>query len=544
MGNKIVVLVLAGFLFASPLHAEVAAPVAQSSSGNQSPVINTGGDATVNYGLNEEKLKAILQEREDNLVRKLRAAGSDEQERRLLEEQLKGVQAQKDDLKKSLEEEIARRKAADKALTEMKGQLPDTRIAEGKKSLEQGDTKAAEQVFDEVVDKEGKHVALAAYQSGQLAEGRLDYAKAMRQYRKAVTLEEDKPDYLLAAGKMARTVADYGHAQEWLERLLKMREAEGKNDLTLAYAVHEVADVYYFQSKYEQAEPLYKRSLEISEKTLGKDHPSVATTLNNLAELYQAQGKYAEAEPLYKRSLEISEKTLGKDHPDVAATLNNLAELYQAQGKYAEAAPLYKRSLEIYEKTLGKDHPDVATTLNNLAELYQAQGKYAEAAPLYKRSLEIYEKTLDKDHPWVATTKNNLANLYYQQKKYTEAEPLYKRSLEIKEKSLGKDHPLVAATLNNLAELYKTQGRYEEAEPLYKRSLEIYEKTLGKDHPDVATTLNNLAGLYYKQGKYKEAEPLYKRALAIFMAKLPAGHPNIKTVQRNYDDMKRKMESR
>jgi hypothetical protein len=48
--------------------------------------------------------------------------------------------------------------------------------------------KAAEQVFDEVVDKEGNSVALAAYQSGQLAEGRVDYAKAMRQYKKAVGL--------------------------------------------------------------------------------------------------------------------------------------------------------------------------------------------------------------------------------------------------------------------------------------------------------------------------------------------------------------------
>ena len=29
-------------------------------------------------------------------------------------------------------------------------------------------------------------------------------------------------------------------------------------------------------------------------------------------------GRYAEAEPLYRRSLEIREKQLGPDHPDVA----------------------------------------------------------------------------------------------------------------------------------------------------------------------------------------------------------------------------------
>ena len=47
--------------------------------------------------------------------------------------------------------------------------------------------------------------------------------------------------------------------------------------------------------------------------TRGNKHPDAATTLNNLAELYMQQGKYEEAEPLYKRSLEITEKSLGPD---------------------------------------------------------------------------------------------------------------------------------------------------------------------------------------------------------------------------------------
>jgi tetratricopeptide (TPR) repeat protein len=53
----------------------------------------------------------------------------------------------------------------------------------------------------------------------------------------------------------------------------------------------------------------------------------VATSLNCLAAVYQSQGKYAEAEPLYKRSLKIREKALGKDHPYVATSLNNLGLL-------------------------------------------------------------------------------------------------------------------------------------------------------------------------------------------------------------------------
>jgi len=85
---------------------------------------------------------------------------------------------------------------------------------------------------------------------------------------------------------------------------------------------------------------------------LGKDHPDVASSLNNLASLYQDQGRYAEAEPLYQRSLQISEIQLGKDHPDVATSLNNLAGLYQDQGRYSEATTLLTQGLNIQEDHL------------------------------------------------------------------------------------------------------------------------------------------------------------------------------------------------
>jgi tetratricopeptide (TPR) repeat protein len=59
--------------------------------------------------------------------------------------------------------------------------------------------------------------------------------------------------------------------------------------------------------------------------------------------LYYDQGRYGDAEPLYKRSLAIREKALGRDHPDVASSLNNLAALYRNQGRYADALPLVQR---------------------------------------------------------------------------------------------------------------------------------------------------------------------------------------------------------
>lgn len=242
-----------------------------------------------------------------------------------------------------------------------------------------------------------------------------------------------------------------------------------------------------------------------------------ATRLLNESAFYsEERGQYADAEPLYKQSLIIREKTLEPDHPDVAVSLNNLAAIYYTQGKYPEAEPLFKQSLAIRERVLGPDHPDVATGVNNLALLYKEQGKYAEAEPLYKRSLVIRENALGPEHPKVAIALNNLALLYKSQSRYTESETMYKRALTIDEKVLGPHHPDVAVGLNNLAGLYLAQDKYIEAELLYKRSLEIFEESLGPDHPKVAVVLENYAGFLRAMQRNAEAAEMEARVKAIW----------------------------
>lgn len=486
----------------------------------------------------EEELKKLRQQ-----ILELQASGSmaDDKQRQLLEAQLQAVQEHLTDIRESWKEEQLRRKAADEALDQMKCQMPDARIEKAQVSLRQGDTKAAKETFAEVRKQAGKEAALAAHHEGKLAEGEVNYAEAMELYRTAVLLEKDNPDYLLAAGKMAHKLAEYKQAQEWLERLLELREAEGKNDAALGDALGELAWLYKILDQYVAAESLYLRAVAVKEKVLGKDHPDVAEVLNGLAGLYRREGKYAEAEPLYRCALAVNEQTLGEDHPSVANTLNDLGVFCSEQDRLAEAEPLYLRSLWIREKYLGKEHLDVTESLSNLATLYRKQEKYKEAEVLYLRSIAIREAILGKEHPSVAFNINSLALLYREQEDYIRAEKLFLRSLSIYEKVFDRNHLGVAMTLNNLAEVYKIQGRHKESESFFNRAIQIREDKLGKDHADVANILRNMANLYRDQGRYAEAEPLFQRALSIMQAKLPAGHSRISGCQKDYDAMKEKM---
>jgi tetratricopeptide (TPR) repeat protein len=222
---------------------------------------------------------------------------------------------------------------------------------------------------------------------------------------------------------------------------------------------------YYLmqRTRYEKAEPLYRRALAILEKVLGPEHPDVVKALNNLALVYRAQGRYEEAEPLFQRALAIAEKALGPEHPNLGGGLSNLATLYRAQGRDEEAEPLLQRALAVTEKALGSEHPNVGTFLNNLAALYDAQGRYEEAEPLYQQALAIGEKTLGPEHPDLGIRLNNLAALYDAQGRYEEAEPLLQRALTIAEKVLGPEHPTVAIIKENYALLLSEMGRNAEA---------------------------------------------------------------------------------
>ena len=135
---------------------------------------------------------------------------------------------------------------------------------------------------------------------------------------------------------------------------------------------------------YLEAEKQYKAALKEAE-TFPLDDWRLTRTLGNLAENYRIQGKHVQAEPHFKRALEIDEQVYGSDHPNVASHLNNLAGNYQALGKLAEAEPLFKRAWTIWEKTLGPDNDLVLFALKRYVDLLHEMGRGAEAERLGAR---------------------------------------------------------------------------------------------------------------------------------------------------------------
>ena len=95
----------------------------------------------------------------------------------------------------------------------------------------------------------------------------------------------------------------------------------------------------YSQGKYAEALTIAEPYVNLARQRDGDAHIEFATAIAWMGSVLIAQGRYAEAEPLYRRSLGIHEKTLGPgEHPDIGTSLNNLAYLYFAQHQWARAA--------------------------------------------------------------------------------------------------------------------------------------------------------------------------------------------------------------
>src|SRR5438552_1688330 len=94
------------------------------------------------------------------------------------------------------------------------------------------------------------------------------------------------------------------------------------------------------EGRYGEARTVYLAALDEAEK-FGSSDRRLAESLNNLAAHYFHCGKYAQAEPLYRRALDLWKGLGSAERRDLAITMNNLAALYRVQSRYSEAEPLY-----------------------------------------------------------------------------------------------------------------------------------------------------------------------------------------------------------
>jgi tetratricopeptide (TPR) repeat protein len=172
---------------------------------------------------------------------------------------------------------------------------------------------------------------------------------------------------------------DFALAESNFQAALHRAEKFNTDDKIRATSYDNVADTKYKAGHYADAEPYYKKSIACLQRCVTRDalmkaaqqeqlklKRELISEMSDLADCYRAETKYVDAEQIYRQAVAI---TSGKDldaEVQKAIVKSRLGDVLSLQNRFDEAEKLYKECLQVFEKA----HNDRLTL--NLLENYDA----------------------------------------------------------------------------------------------------------------------------------------------------------------------------
>jgi tetratricopeptide (TPR) repeat protein len=171
------------------------------------------------------------------------------------------------------------------------------------------------------------------------------------------------PFCFYALGSIYAQQAQYEAALDNFKKAIDL----GKSDLPGQAAIA-IADIYIKQEKYDLALATYKEAIQQYTNLGSLIYPK-------MADLYFKIGKYQEAEELYRKSLERVPVR------EMSSIQFEIAQALQAQGKIQEAIEEYLKVTYLYSE----DNALAVKSLLRVAGIYEDKENFKEALNIYKR---------------------------------------------------------------------------------------------------------------------------------------------------------------
>ena len=246
----------------------------------------------------------------------------------------------------------------------------------------------------------------------------------------------DEAAELQRAGRVADAAGDYVRAERALLRASELFERGlGAEHPQVSSVKTALCNVYEHMGDYARALPFCEAAVDIAERAYGPRDVRVAVIVGNYALVCQELGRFQQAELLYSRALDIYGGA-GPTTREIPGALHSLGSLYFQAKDFARAEPLLLKSAKAAERILGPEDPGTANAYNTLGVLYAAMGKLDQAEAQLLRAIAILEKRLGPDHPHLASSYLNLGALYLRTGAIAGAIAAHARGADIEEKSL------------------------------------------------------------------------------------------------------------
>jgi tetratricopeptide (TPR) repeat protein len=382
-------------------------------------------------------------------------------------------------------------------------------------------------------------------------------------------------------------------AEECFKETLKevKKRKHSRDDLALVEG--RLADTLQMQDITEDSLPLYRKAVHQLEKAHGKDSELLMPDLMKIGQIFEAEREPKHAAKIYRRTLNISEKSEGSNSVSYADSLYRLGRTETMLGRTLKAQALFSQALGIvmaqseissrfallsflndYVDLLKKnEHPEKVLTSEFQTQLLkdplggttpatavapsewqkEVAARLARSSPpaqtelgaigtmpvspspsnfgsslppvpegqsqdFFKRMIAVDIKSLGPDNPVVANDLIALSSLFIAQERYSEAKPLLERALKIYRSVYDDDNILVKRTQQSIGEVSKQVENNQHGDILQAELPALPPIPLAAKNIEIARRLNELAFRTYAQGQVDEATTFYGWALASTVA--------------------------
>jgi eukaryotic-like serine/threonine-protein kinase len=295
---------------------------------------------------------------------------------------------------------------------------------------------------------------------------RSDSAAAEPLFRDALAMRRellgpDHPDIIESLSLYALNQQTLGKNAEaepmYREALAMTRRIRGEQHADVTSALQNLGGVLHAQGKVDEALQYLQEALARA-RTQAAAPLLTADIMAELAVLLKNMKRNADAEPMYRESLAIRQKTMG-DHPITASSHNNLGVFLRGLGDQDGGLEQQELALAMYRRALGENHRDVALAHANMAAAYRGLGRKEEATRSYLAALAAMEASMGRKYWAYGQVQFNYGTFLRDQRRFIEAEPLIVQGYESVRDGLGAASRRAQQSLEGVITLYEQWGK-------------------------------------------------------------------------------------
>ncbi|MFZ5438639.1 MAG: protein kinase domain-containing protein [Myxococcota bacterium] len=307
---------------------------------------------------------------------------------------------------------------------------------------------------------------------------------------------------LLLSGQLQQRAGEKVAARKLLDEAYALATA-ARHDVVAAHAAMDILVTYAGEPEALAATMLFANA---AADRAGRTPFTEARWSYRLGQVFARQSRFAEAEPRFRRALELREQLFGPTAPATQAARTNLAITLEQQARFDEALALYRAVLASDEQLYGAESALATRDLATLASGLVAAHRLDEAVPLLETAKARLEQRGRLEAEALFDVINNLAVVHESQRRWKAALPLRRRLIEVTD-----DPELQVVGRALLGRVLLELGERREAEALSLEAKAELEKVRA-DHPDLVLPLTTLARLEADPHKAKAS---LQRALSL-----------------------------